>query len=124
MFGERLLFPRNFQPQFFDNLACDFTLRCQQVGHLAIVLLAPDQFVLTDINQFGADHQIIVALRYPSDEDRTYTEFISSFYSVSLFAFISKGYTGRGYSKVWQLRQPIDKTFSQTVGKILGFSIA
>src|SRR6266404_4891913 len=121
--GKPFLFARNFELKFVDNFSRNLALGRQQVGHLTVVLLTPEQLVVTDVHQFGADRKIVATLYDSSQEHRTYAKLIACIYGVSLFALIAEGQTGRGYSQVRQLRQPVNERFSQAVGKILRFRV-
>jgi hypothetical protein len=45
-------------------------LRRKQVRHLAIVLLAPKQFVVSHIDKFNADREVVADLGEPTGHHR------------------------------------------------------
>src|SRR5436309_6250997 len=90
MLGQSFLFARNFELEFLDDLARDLALGCQQVGHLAIVLLTPEQLVVTDVDEFGANRKIIPTLDNPSRKHRTHAKFLADFDGIYFPALVMK----------------------------------
>ena len=66
VFRRLFLFPRNFELQFLDNLACYAALDREQVRHLAVVLLAPHLRLFSRIHKFDADRQVLAPLCDPT----------------------------------------------------------
>ena len=58
-----LILCRKLRAQTLRNFPCDITLNRQQVGHLPVILLAPQLFAIANVIEFDVDSEIVAALR-------------------------------------------------------------
>src|SRR5712664_512327 len=83
------------QAQLVGDLTGDIFLYGQDVGELAVVLLAPQFGAVPDVHQVHADGQGFAALRDSPRQNRADIEVASNFLRVNIAAFIAEDGTPR-----------------------------
>src|SRR5262249_59121333 len=80
-----------FRAQLLGSLLRDLSLDDEHIGETAIVLLAPELFVLPHVHQLRADCQMLAALPDPSHDHGAHAQRPSGREPIGLFPFVAKG---------------------------------
>ena len=105
------------------NLAGDVILYRQQIGRLAIVLLAPQLFAITNVVEFDV-HPNAVALRGDAaGEYRLDFQLVTNLLCIHLLALVMQSDTMRNHSQVGQTRQAVIDAFGDSIRNVVRVGI-
>ena len=109
--GARLFDAGKRRPQIVGNLTRDITLHGKHVGELPFVLLAPQLFVVANIDQLGADQHRVAALSQSTGQHRTHAQLLTHRKRINFAALVTKDRTARDDFQIWKLREVVDDGF-------------
>src|SRR5207249_8683445 len=95
-------------------------LDCQQVGELAVVLVAPQTAVGARVDQLGADDELVAPPHYASGDHTFNFQVVCHSLGVDILPLVAKHRRAGHDGKVGQLRESIDQALRDAVTPICG----
>jgi len=97
-----LVFDGELQAQPLGYHLGNFFLHLKHVGHLSVVVLAPQLRTVCHIYQLCANHQTVIRLSDAARENRAHGKFVAGLQRIQLASFVAEHNAAGDYPKFGQ----------------------
>ena len=110
-------------PQVVVDFLGDVSLHRDQVGNLAVELVAPKFGAVGHVDQIGLDRQSIAALRDPAHQHGVNVEFLADFLGVDVAPLVAEHRAAGHHPQFGHAGKAADNSFGNAVGEILDVGV-
>ena len=118
------LFSGQPQAQLLRDLVGDLLLDRQDVGHVAIVLLAPQHGAIARVHQLGSDRERVDALHQPAFQHGAHPQLPADFLDILVLTLIAEHRVSRLDLQVRYAREARDEALGNPVAQVFCVGIA
>ena len=115
--------PDNSGPQVVVDFLGDVPLHRDQVGNLAVELVAPKFGAVGHVDQIGLDRQSVSALRDPAHQHGVNVEFLADFLGIDVASLVAENRAAGHHPQFRDAGKAADNSFGNAVGEILDVGV-
>jgi len=101
----------------------DFVLHGQNVGELAVVLVAPQVVIVAGVDELGADDELIAVLHDASRDHAFYLQVVRHHLRIDVATLVVEDRRTRHHRQIGNLREAIDEALGETVAEVFAVGI-
>jgi hypothetical protein len=105
------------------NLPGDVALYRQQIGRLAVVLLAPQLFAVTNVVEFDVNGKAVASLPDAAREHGLDAKLVANLLRIHRLTFVMESDTVRNHLQIGQPRQAVVDAFGDSIGNVVRIGI-